>query len=138
MEKTNLQWALFYHSLGFCILPAFTGTKAPCIKWEGITKETFTEENIKEWFKHEKNIWLHTGHSGILAIDIDIDPETGDFTEEGRWLLHNLPETVLVRTGRGGYHFIFKNKSDLKKDKIGILPHVDIRCEHGLILPPSK
>lgn len=137
MDKTtSLDWIMFYKSKGIYCLPGFIGSKAPCIKWEGATKELFTDENINDWFKEERNICAHVGLSGLIVVDIDTD-EDGDFTEEGRYLLHNLPETVLSRTGRGGYHFIFRNKSKLLKDKIGILPHVDIRAENIIVLPPS-
>lgn len=133
----------YFEKLNWKILPGSAGSKHPDLlpnyKDYKDGKIEITKELIEEWFSNPKctNILLLTAQSDMAVIDVDINKETGEISPEAHELLKIIPETITSTTGSGGKHYFYKNKVD-KKDKIGILPGVDLRKECIIVLPPSR
>jgi replicative DNA helicase len=97
------------------------------------------------WAASAANIGVVTGsRSGIVVLDVDIDPEKGidgEGTLAGLIALHGpLPDTVEARTGRGGRHLYFRHPGHPVKTRAGSLgPGLDVRGDGGqVIVPPSR
>jgi len=98
----------------------------------GFKDATIDEDIIKKyWEKYpDANIGCATGTiSGIVVLDLDI--KHGRTPKE-----FQIPPTVSVRTGGGGYHFIFKHPGSYIKSTNGQLfgPGVDIKGDGGYII----
>lgn len=131
IEKTNLEWALYYRSIGWSPFPVKSADKTPLIKWEKYQSEIASEEEIATWWKLFPNasIGIATGKvSGIAVVDI----EEGGSTD-------GLPPTVVSRTGGGGYHFFYKHPGVPVKNTVRILaPLTDTRGDGGyVVVAPS-
>ena len=96
--KTNLDWALYYRSIGWSAFPIKSRDKTPIFKWEKYQTEIATEEQMRQWWKQfpDASIGVATGKvSGIVVVDIEAG---GSITD--------LPPTVMARSGGGGFHRI--------------------------------
>ncbi len=124
--KTNLDWALYYQSIGWSPFPVAKGGKTPLVKWEKYQSEIATEEKIREWWKQypDANIGIATGKvSDIVVVDV----ESGGGTKD-------LPPTVMARTGGGGFHFFYKHPGVLVKNRVRIQEKTDIRGDGGYVV----
>jgi hypothetical protein len=124
--KTNLDWALYYHSIGWSVFPVIAGDKKPLIAWEKYQSEIATEEEIKRWWTKVPNasIGVVTGKiSGIVVVDVEAGGDTKD-----------LPPTVIVRTGGGGFHFFYKHPNTPVKNRVRIREKTDIRGDGGYVV----
>lgn len=123
--------------MGYCnkswkIFPVKEKDKTPAINnW--INLATNNKKTIVEWYKENNNYnWgLATGE----IIVIDIDPKNGGSLED-----IELPETLRVKTGSGGYHLYYKNSAgkDIRNSVSKLSKGIDIRGYGGyVVLPPS-
>ena len=103
----------------------------------GFTNATTAADLIKEWWAAapEANIGIPTGAvSGFDVVDLDCYKPDGASLETlcGG---HQLPETPISETGRGGRHYLFKHEGHK-----GIAPAgVDWKSDGGyIIVPPSR
>ncbi len=121
--------ALKYLKNGKSIFPVGKDKK-PLIAWEEYQTRLATIEEVEKWWSlfPEANIGLVTGKvSGVTVIDFDLGSE--DYK--------TFPETLTVRTGSGGYHLYYKYYSI--RNKVRILPHIDIRGDGGYVVAyPSE
>ena len=77
--KTNLDWALYYRSIGWSVFPVKSGDKTPLIKWEKYQTEIATEAEIRRWWTNTTNasIGIATGKvSGIVVVDVEAGGDT--------------------------------------------------------------
>jgi len=149
-------YALFYAGLGWQVFPVHSVVdvdqctcgnsgcesvaKHPITK-NGLKDATDDEDQIRAWWtKHpEANIGVATGaDSSIWVVDVDTK-------ENGIANFAALPGsrdlvTVEQVTGSGGRHLIFAWNADLEpRNKIDVIPGVDVRGEGGyIIVPPSR
>lgn len=124
--KTHLDWALYYRSIGWSVFPVIAGDKKPLIAWEKYQSEIASEEEIKRWWTKAPNasIGVVTGKiSGIVVVDIEAGGDTKD-----------LPPTVTVRTGGGGFHFFYKHPNIPVKNRVRIREKTDIRGDGGYVV----
>lgn len=140
--KSNLSAALYYHALGFSVIPMGAEVisptevkKFPCIKeWRSYQKERATPGQIKEWWFQWPNalIGVICGKvSGIIAVDVD----TPEADEEFQALLPEGLEVPTCSTPRGGKHYIFKYREGVKTFK----GNFEVQSDGAIIiLPPSK
>jgi hypothetical protein len=82
------------------------------------------------------NIGVLTGHD-FWAMDVD--PATGGMESLARMEAEHgpLPTTMRLRTGSGGYHYLWKMPPGItvKNDQHGkIAPGIDIRADRGMIV----
>jgi hypothetical protein len=102
--KTNLDWALYYQSIGLSIIPTRKNKKS-LINWKPYQGRCATTEEIKKWWEiwPNANPALVTGKiSGVVALDIDIkhNRTSKEF---------DIPKTACARSGNGGEHFFFRH-----------------------------
>lgn len=136
-----------YVRLGFSVIPLTLNPpeslkvsdsqkgKRPVIGWKKYQLERPTELEMSDWFfsTGENNIGIVTGKlSGIVVLDIDSD-------EAHKMAIKNgLPETPMVKTGRG-YHMYFKYKDGVRNfQKRYDLPGIDLRGEGGYVVAPPS
>jgi len=130
-NKTKLDWALYYQSIGLNIIPVGKN-KVSLIKWEEYQNRCSTIDEIKNWWGQwpEANIALVTGRvSGVVALDIDKknNRSSKEFT---------IPPTICAKSGGGGEHFFFKypQNHSIKSGSAISGEGVDCRGDKGYIL----
>lgn len=108
--------------------------KHPRISWREYTSRRPTEKEVLHWFDdefYESNLGVVTGQvSGVLVVDVDGGLE--------RFKPLKLPkDTLVARSGGGGYHFYYECHRPVPS-RIGAAPKIDIKADGGfIVLPPS-
>ena len=135
--------ALFYHDLGWQVMPLIPNTKRPKFsEWKFLQTRRQTKEEVALTFKDvppKTNIGIVTGSiSGLTVVDIDVkDPKTRkptpELIETAKKLIKHFPDTVTAVTQTGGYH-LFYQKSRLPNSVATIHPQIDIRSEGGFVV----
>lgn len=105
-----------------------------------------TEAEVRKAWSHwrkDHNVGIATGAASGFWV-LDVDPDKGGMESAKRLLADHEPfnPTRIVRTGSGGYHYLFSlpdfditnSPGDLKKD----YPGIDVRGTGGqVVAPPS-
>lgn len=144
-----LEAAITYARRGWRVLPlhGWTGTCCTCGNihcaspgkhprtTNGLSGASSNPATIRMWFERwpEANIGLVTGeHFDVL----DVDGPDGE--ESLRQLLHDfeLPSTLIVRTGGGGFHYLFEPTGAGNRAKMR--PGLDWRGKGGYIVAPPS
>jgi len=136
----TIDYAKFYISQGWQVLPLVNKDKRPMIPWkEGGSTD---EATVIGWFDMWKNanIGIVTGKkSGIVVLDVDHNHngEKSLFAlMEKYWI---LPDTPISRTGGGGLHYVFQHPGiDLSNSAGKIGEGLDIRGDGGQICAPPS
>lgn len=140
----TLPTALKYAQRGWRIVPIRPGEKRPALTNWTQTATTDTD-TITEWFTgpyQNHGIGIATGpESGIFVLDIDIaETKAGDETLNDLEQIHGqLPETLTVLTGSGGWHFYYRYPTNLEiRNDAGrrLGPGLDIRGTGGQVVAP--
>nr|DAZ13314.1 MAG TPA: dsDNA helicase [Caudoviricetes sp.] len=138
------EWALYYAELGLAVFPLAYRNKVPAI--EGGCKAATTEKSkIERWWNQNPryNIGIATGNksNGLVVIDLDVDKNKGidgyEVLRDWQNKHGELPETWQSITGRGGYHYFYKD-TITHSNKVGLYEGVDIRGEGGYIVAPPS
>lgn len=143
--RNMLEIATSYHERGYTVVPChYPGEwdrlgdhekKSPLVSWREWQVRRPTADQVAAWWRRwpQANIAIITGRpSGIIVLDVD--------GEEGRALLQGryIPPTPTARTGGGGWHYYFRHPGGEVRNRVGILPHVDIRGDGGLVIAPPS
>ncbi len=132
--NTTLKQALkLAENNGWSVLP-INSEKRPLVEWKKHQSEKASAEIITDWFRQfpEANLGVVTGKVSGLVV-IDIDPRHG-----GKNTLFEGIETVIVKTGGGGWHYYFEYEEGLQ-NQVEVQPGIDIRAEGGYVVsPPSS
>jgi hypothetical protein len=138
-----VDYALAYAAKGWAVFPLIPGGKKPVIPaWEGgqgFKDATCDEATIRAWWERwpDANIGLPIPDGYVV---LDVDPRHGGTLEA----LGEIPDTVIARTGGGGWHVWFKLseldillETELRGDTP--IPGVDIRAagKHYVVVAPS-
>ncbi len=104
----------------------------------GFKDATTDKDQIEEWWSTapEANIGIPTGAtSGFDVVDADIYKSDGT-SLEALCSGHQLPETPISETGRGGLHYLFKHDPGHR----GVAPEgIDWKSNGGyVVVPPSR
>lgn len=103
----------------------------------GLKDATTDETTIRAWWQAwpDANVAIRTGReSGVVVLDVDA--KHGGFESLAQL---EVPPTVVARTGGGGQHHFFAHPGDLVRNKIGLLPGIDVRGENGYVVAaPSR
>ena len=134
--KTTLDYARWYISKGFSVIPLKPKDKKPAIEtWKVFQTYKPTDDNLKVWFGNgsDNNIAVVTGEiSGIAVVDFD-SPEAIEFSKK-----NNFPITPLVKTGKG-YHAYYQYKEGVRNfQKRDDLPGIDLRGDGGYVVAPPS
>ncbi len=143
--KTMKEWALHYADLGIAVFPLIPRTKKPAVS-NGFYKATTEKKQIEKWWTENPkyNIACATGtrSGGLVVLDFDEDEEKGKHgygvLKEWQKIHGDLPETCQSITGRGGYHYFYRDQSETHTSRAGLYEGIDIRADGGyIVLPPS-
>jgi len=145
-----LEAALGYASRGLCVFPCNPANKAPLCQ-HGCKDATADREAIIAWWRRwpKAMIGCATGADVGMVVDIDAgaDDATGELFDAAviradleAELGEQLPDTLTVRTPRGGMHLHFVLPAGVRcGNRTNVIPRVDIRGDGGyVILPPSE
>ncbi len=133
--KTNLEWALYYRSIGWSPFPVGKN-KIPLCDWKKYQTEIASDEELALLWKNnpDANIGIATGKVSSLVV-FDIDAKHNRSSKE-----FQIPPTVCSRTGGGGEHFFFKYPGKFIKSTNGQLfgVGIDVKADGGyVVVAPS-
>jgi len=153
--KRVLTAALLYASRGLRVFPCHGTTEGHCTcgkakcaspakhplirKWQ--KQATTDEDKIRRWWAQWPwaNVAIATGEASGLVV-LDADPRHGG--HESLELLerqHGPLRAARVRTGGGGVHLYFAHPGEPIRNKVALLPGIDIRGDGGFVVaPPSR
>jgi len=141
---TPLEYANYYASRGWRVVPIPTGQKYPkgIDQWE--TKATTDPARIaRYWKKHPTHgIGIATGpESGVFIIDIDPRDGGDDSLAALEAKYGPLPDTIEAVTGGDGRHLVFRwpDEGEIRNSASGVLGvGIDIRGINGqFVVAPS-
>jgi Bifunctional DNA primase/polymerase, N-terminal/Primase C terminal 1 (PriCT-1)/Protein of unknown function (DUF3987) len=107
----------------------------------GVKDATVAENTIRTWWTNEPraNVGIATGAvSRIVALDVDPRHDGTESMRELRNQFGRLPEGPRVSTGGGGMHLYFSHPGFALKNRVGLLPGVDVRADGGYVLAPGS
>ncbi len=117
---------------GWSCFPIPRGEKAAKVKWERWQAKRPDPATVAGWASRESNIAIVTGAiSGLLVLDLD----SADAVAEAEAL--GLPDTIRAKTAKG-QHFYFQHPGGTIKNRAGIKPGWDIRCDGGYVVGPGS
>jgi hypothetical protein len=132
--------ALDFARRGWPVFPCNAVNKRPLVE-KGFHAATTNELQIKAWWGKWPNamVGIPTGEkTGFDAFDIDTDATKGkdgigSLTALGHGL-EELTDTVVSRTGSGGYHCLYRHVPGVTTSRGSLPPHLDVRGEGGYII----
>lgn len=129
------QAALEYAAKGWPVFPCVPGEKAPAVAGAFKSASIDPAQIDKWWGEADYNIGMSPESVGWCAIDTD--PPNGEAGWSSLEIEHGFaPETMTVKTPRGGHHRYFKGSLPPTVGKLA--PHVDTRGRGSYaLLPPS-
>lgn len=162
MEQPNtlLEWARYYASLGFSVIPVYTvdqdgictckkkdecrnAGKHPAVNWQRFTKRKADDDQLLVWFdgmEHSHNIGVVTGSISGNVFVIDVDTGQGkiglETLDQVQMAHDDLPITATAKTGSGGKHIFLKAPDGfhVKTDTNLIGKGIDVRGEGGFVV----
>ena len=152
---TNLEYALYYASLGWKVFPAHTIKDGQCSCGKancsspgkhpktryGLKEAVTNQPTISKWWGKtpDANIAIRTGkESGLIVLDVDIKTNGFDSLEALQNTFEKLPETLTAITGGGGNHICFSYPGVVIKNKINLVEGIDFRGDNGYIIAPPS
>lgn len=144
MQDSLKEWALWYAGMGLSVFPLKPGSKAPATT-NGFKDATTDKAQVASWWDEhpDSNIGIATGtlSGGLVVIDMDKHEEKGidGYETLKEWQRENgdLPDTWMSITGRGGYHWLYKD-TESHGCRTGIYEGIDIRADGGYIVAPPS
>ena len=132
---SDLETVLKYYRKGLSIIPLNKGEKKPSIKWEEFQKHRATEEELRSWFKQDRNFGIICGtiSGNLVVFDFD-EAEAVNFVFTDFEKVKQ--KTMVVRTGKG-YHIYFRTKQGVPSSKRTHL-HLDIQSEGKYVVGPGS
>lgn len=122
---------------GFAVFPCSAGTKLPTAGSKGLDDATTDLAQIDRWWSTDPsfNVGVAPARTGMFVLDVD--PPLGAETL-ARLTAENgaLPDTLTIKTPRGGLHHWFTGDIPSSVQKLGA--KLDTRGRGGYVLvPPS-
>lgn len=135
------EWALYYLSLGWSVIPLRPQDKRPALRWRAYQERFADIAELQEWFRRwpNANIGIVTGTlSGLIVLDVD-SRHGGDRSLKRLVDVHgSLPRTIQVVTGGGGRHHYFSHGGVEIHNRAGIAPGIDVRAQGGYVVAPPS
>jgi hypothetical protein len=135
---TLLAAALDYATRGWYVFPCRPGAKMP-LTARGHLEASVNPDQINMWWgmHPNANIGVAVAPSGLVVLDVDTAEGKPGLASLGEINAH-LPETLLARTGRGGYHGVFLRPEDMPAQRrIGFRPGLDLLGDGYFVAAPS-
>jgi hypothetical protein len=132
----TLQAALAYKCKGLRPIPIRAGSKAARIRWETLQHRDPTDVEIHAWYRKypDDGVAILLGeYCGTFAVDVDGERGATSFAALGPW-----PTTLTSLTGGGGSHHFFRHEGQQIRNRVGVVPGLDIRSTDGYcVVAPS-
>ncbi|WKN48844.1 bifunctional DNA primase/polymerase [Nocardioides sp. Arc9.136] len=130
------EWGEWLAGRGCHVFPLTPGGKTPAISASWTNAASRDSAKITKWFAaSDRNIGVHCGRSGLLVVDED---EPGAFERFATQAGHEVPKTLVVRTGKGK-HFYFRVPDGLQfGNGRGPLSGCDVRAGNGYVVGPGS
>lgn len=112
--------------------------KHPMIKdWQ--REATWRLDKIRWWWEQwpYANIGIATGR-GFFVLDVDPGHGGEDSLEDLESIHGRLPDTFLVQTGGGGWHYYYRSNESIKNGCNTLGPGIDIRGDGGYVVGPGS
>ena len=135
-----LDIALAYAARGWSVFALAPGQKVPRKGTKGVKDATRDEETIRRMWAEtpNANIGIACGVASDLLV-IDIDPRhDGHNSLKKLQGERDIPATVYVKTGGGGYQFYFKHVPDLQNGAGLLGEGIDHRTDNGYVVAPPS
>ncbi len=158
-ENALLESALNYAEHGWKVLPLQTPHEGECScgtdcgnhigkhpRWNpnllpsGWKSATTNSDLIREWWHTwpDANIGIVTGvTSGLIVLDIDPRNKGDDTIAELLLKYGDLPDSLRVRSGGGGWHIYFRHPGGHIKSTT-LAQGVDLKADGGYIVAPPS
>ena len=141
MTKNIEQFALEYLRRGWSVIPIRPHDKRPAIRWLEFQQRLATEDEVKDWFQRwpDGNVGVVTGVVSGLVV-LDIDPKHGGDSSFAKLIQEHgpLPHTIEARTGGGGRHVYFAHPGGIVRNRVGLVPGIDLRGDGGCVVAPPS
>lgn len=140
-SNARLKAAIKYLKRGWSIVAVAPRAKRPIVRWEPFQHKLPSERQLRGWFTRwpDANLAVVTGEvSGLVVLDID-PRHGGKESLDALELRHGkLPATIESITGGGGRHIYFAHPGHEMRNRVGMMPGIDLRGDGGtIVLPPS-
>ena len=133
--------ALEYLARGWSVVPLAPGEKRPIVAWQRYQKQQPATREVKTWFREraDTNVAIVTGAvSGLLVLDVDPRHGGEASLQQLERQYGPLPTTPQVITGGGGRHFYFAHPGGSVRNRVGLMPGIDLRADGGLVVAPPS
>ena len=138
MISNTKKAALSYTRKGWKVFPVTPNQKRPltALAPQGYKNATSDPAIIEQWWTSQPNanIGLNLAASGLVCVDVDSYKE--DCTFDSFMETHELPETLIQRSARGGTHHIFVSPKDAAYPG-GLGVGIDVKHNGYILLAPS-
>lgn len=133
--------ALAYLVRGWSVIPIEPRGKRPIVAWQAFERRIAAPDEVAAWFRRTRNanVAVVTGTISGLVV-LDVDPQHGG-TESLAELTDRhgpLPRTIEALTGGGGVHLYFAHPGGAVRNKVGVLPGIDLRGDGGCVVAPPS
>lgn len=137
--QTAREWAIFYASLGWSVVPVRTGEKMPSVPWAKFQTLPADLGTINGWFDAAPSIGLglvQGRNAGTIVLDFDGELGHATLRELER---RGLPASVRALTPGGGVHVFLRHPGRPIATRKGVLPGMDVRGDGGFVVAaPSQ
>jgi len=126
---------LDYAARGWRVFPCRPGAKVP-VGGQGHRDATADPGTVWEWWfaNPDANIGLNLAASGLVAVDADTYKPDCEWRDYARG--HDLPDTLVQRSARGGTHHIYAAPPDATFAG-AVSEGVDLKHDGYVLLEPS-
>ncbi|MEW6327661.1 MAG: bifunctional DNA primase/polymerase [Thermodesulfobacteriota bacterium] len=139
--KTAEEFALYYLSRGWSVIPIHPQDKRPAVLWLEYQYRRASEDEVRGWFHQwrDANVAIVTGSiSGLIVLDVD-PKHGGDASLAGMEEVHGpLPRTIEAVTGGSGRHVYFAHPGGIIRNKVGLAAGIDLRGDGGCVVAPPS
>jgi hypothetical protein len=133
--QTPLEWALFYASLGWSVVPVRRGEKIPAERWARFQTLPADHAQIMAWFAENPTFGVGLIQGGRSAtIVLDFDAASGGLETLAELDARGLPQSVRQFTPGGGVHVVLLHPGRYVPTRKSVRPGMDVRGDGGFIV----
>lgn len=133
--QTPLEWALFYASLGWSVVPVRRGEKIPAERWARFQTLPADHAQIMAWFAENPTFGVGLIQGGRSAtIVLDFDAASGGLETLAELDARGLPQSVRQFTPGGGVHVLLRHPGRYVPTRKSVRAGMDVRGDGGFIV----